>query len=109
MNSLVPLDLNSIGPGLKPSFLRSTPALLGNIDKETLIRDVLADITEHGMSHRIQEQSNQILATMACHGAVRAHRRLSIRRDERIAAGYGTNRKNRAMQSRPTHLDRIID
>ena len=69
-------ELNRSGP--ETIILRSTPALLGNIDKETLIRDVLADITEHGMSHRIQEQSNQLLATMACHGAVRAHRRLSI-------------------------------
>jgi DNA mismatch repair protein MutL len=69
-------ELNRSGP--ETIILRSTPALLGNIDKETLIRDVLADITEHGMSHRIQEQSNQLLATIACHGAVRAHRRLSI-------------------------------
>jgi len=69
-------ELNRSGP--VTLMLRSTPALLGNIDKETLIRDVLADITEHGMSHRIQEQSNRLLATMACHGAVRAHRRLSI-------------------------------
>jgi DNA mismatch repair protein MutL len=69
-------ELNRSGP--ETIILRSSPALLGNIDKETLIRDVLADITEHGMSHRIQEQSNQLLATIACHGAVRAHRRLSI-------------------------------
>ena len=69
-------ELNRSGP--ETIILRSTPALLGNIDKETLIRDVLADITEHGMSHRIQEQSNQLLSTIACHGAVRAHRRLSI-------------------------------
>lgn len=69
-------ELNRSGP--ETIILRSTPALLGNIDKETLIRDVLADITEHGMSHRIQEQSNQLLATIACHGAVRARRRLSI-------------------------------
>ena len=69
-------ELNRSGP--ETIILRSTPALLGNIDKETLIRDVLADITEHGMSQRIQEQSNQLLATIACHGAVRARRRLSI-------------------------------
>jgi len=69
-------ELNRSGP--ETIILRSTPALLGNIDKETLIRDVLADISEHGMSHRIQEQSNRLLATIACHGAVRAHRSLSI-------------------------------
>ncbi len=69
-------ELNRSGP--ETIILRSTPALLGTIDKEQLIRDVLADITEHGMSQRIQEQSNQLLATIACHGAVRARRRLGI-------------------------------
>ncbi|MDD5463264.1 MAG: DNA mismatch repair endonuclease MutL [Methylococcales bacterium] len=69
-------ELNRSGP--ETILLRSVPALLSNIDKESLIRDVLADIAEHGMSHRIQELSNQLLATMACHGAVRAHRRLGI-------------------------------
>ena len=69
-------ELNRSGP--ETIILRSTPALLGTIDKEQLIRDVLADITEHGMSQRIQEQSNQLLSTIACHGAVRARRRLGI-------------------------------
>ncbi len=69
-------ELNRSGP--ETIILRSTPALLGNVDKELLIRDVLADINEHGMSQRIQEQSNRLLATIACHGSVRARRRLSI-------------------------------
>ncbi len=69
-------ELNRSGP--ETIILRSTPALLGNVDKELLIRDVLADINEHGMSQRIQEQSNRLLATIACHGSVRAKRRLSI-------------------------------
>ena len=69
-------ELTRSGP--ETIMLRSTPAILGNIEKETLIRDVLADISEHGMSHRIQEQTYKLLATIACHGAVRAHRRLSL-------------------------------
>jgi len=69
-------ELNRSGP--ETIVLRSTPALLGNVDKELLIRDVLADINEHGMSQRIEEQSNRLLATIACHGSVRARRRLSI-------------------------------
>ncbi|EGW21187.1 DNA mismatch repair endonuclease MutL [Methylobacter tundripaludum] len=64
--------------GLETIVLRSIPVLLGNTDMETLVRDVLADMIEHGMSQRIQEKSNEILATVACHGAVRAHRRLTI-------------------------------
>ena len=69
-------EINRSGP--ETIVLRSIPVLLGNTDTETLIRDVLADMTEHGMSQRIQEKSNEILATVACHSSVRAHRRLSI-------------------------------
>ncbi|MDP3589380.1 MAG: DNA mismatch repair protein MutL, partial [Methylobacter sp.] len=69
-------ELNRSGP--ETIVLRSIPVLLGNADMETLIRDVLADLTEHGMSQRIQEKSNEILAKAACHGSVRAHRRLTV-------------------------------
>jgi DNA mismatch repair protein MutL len=69
-------EINRSGP--ETIVLRSIPVLLGNTDMETLIRDVLADLTEHGMSQRIQEKSNEILAKAACHGAVRARRRLTV-------------------------------
>jgi DNA mismatch repair protein MutL len=69
-------EINRSGP--ETIVLRSIPVLLSNTDMETLIRDVLADLIEHGMSQRIQEKSNEILATVACHGAVRAHRRLTV-------------------------------
>ena len=48
------------------------------MDKEQLVRDVLADLAVNGVSQRIEEHTNSILASMACHGSVRAHRRLSI-------------------------------
>jgi len=69
-------ELNRVGP--EAIVLRTIPVLLTNTDVEALIRDVLADLGEHGMSQRIQEQANAVLAKVACHGAVRAHRRLSI-------------------------------
>ncbi len=69
-------ELNRSGP--ETIVLRSIPVLLGNTDMEALVRDVLADLTEHGMSQRIQEKSNEILAKAACHGSVRAHRRLTV-------------------------------
>ena len=58
--------------------LRSTPALLGKEDMDALIRDILADIVTNGMSQRVLEKSNEILATMACHGSVRAKRKLTV-------------------------------
>lgn len=61
--------------------LRAVPAVLaGDIEKtgETLICELLADIKRFGGSTLVEEKRNEILATMACHGAVRAHRYLSI-------------------------------
>jgi DNA mismatch repair protein MutL len=58
--------------------LRAIPALLKNANSEQLLRDVLADLVEHGRSQRVQEYQNELLSTMACHAAVRANRQLSI-------------------------------
>jgi DNA mismatch repair protein MutL len=69
-------ELNRSGP--ETVVIRSTPALLGKHDIDTLIRDVLADLSAQGMSNKVLEKSNQILATMACHGSVRANRKLTI-------------------------------
>ena len=62
-------------------LLRAVPAVLaGDIEKtgETLICELLADIKRFGGSTLVEEKRNEILATMACHGAVRAHRYLSV-------------------------------
>lgn len=69
-------EINRTGP--EAIVLRSTPALLGREDMDALVRDILADIVTHGMSQRVLEKSNEILATMACHGSVRAKRKLTI-------------------------------
>jgi len=69
-------DINRTGP--EAIVLRSTPALLGREDMDALIRDILADIVTHGMSQRVLEKSNEILATMDCHGSVRAKRKLTV-------------------------------
>ncbi len=94
-------ELNRSGP--ETLVLRSIPVLLADHDTETLIRDVLADILEHGSSQRIQDQANEILATVACHGAVRANRRLTI--DEMNALLRDMEQTDRAGQcnhGRPT-------
>lgn len=69
-------ELSRSGP--ETLVLRSTPAILAKKDTDRLIRDVLADIIATGMSHRVMEKINEILATMACHGSVRAHRKLTV-------------------------------
>jgi DNA mismatch repair protein MutL len=70
------IDIGRISPDTL--VVRSLPVLLCQSNAEPLLRDVLADISQHGHSRRIEERLNEILATMACHGAVRAHRKLTI-------------------------------
>ena len=58
--------------------IRQIPVLLKQAEATQLVRDVLADLLEYGTSDRIQAHLNELLATMACHGAVRANRRLTL-------------------------------
>ena len=58
--------------------VRSRPAALPDADLAELTRSVLADLQEAGASRVVQRARDDILATMACHGAVRANRRLTL-------------------------------
>ncbi|MEI8572659.1 DNA mismatch repair endonuclease MutL [Methylomonas sp. LW13] len=69
-------EINRSGP--ETVVLRATPALLAKADVDQLVRDILADLATHGVSHKALESINAILATMACHSSVRAKRKLSI-------------------------------
>jgi DNA mismatch repair protein MutL len=59
-------------------IVRGVPSILSHSNVEQLIRDVVADLQEYGNSDRIQRHIYDILATMACHGSVRANRKLTI-------------------------------
>ncbi|MDR1528915.1 MAG: DNA mismatch repair endonuclease MutL [Burkholderiales bacterium] len=58
--------------------IRGLPALLRDADAERLTRAVLRDLHNWGATQEIEARRNELLATMACHGAVRAHRLLTI-------------------------------
>jgi DNA mismatch repair protein MutL len=58
--------------------LRELPVLLRDADGETLLRDVLSDLREDGSSNRLEAAQMELLATMACHGSVRANRALTV-------------------------------
>jgi len=64
--------------GAEAILVRATPAILGNADAKALARDLADDITSLGAAHSLKERLDEVFATMACHGSVRAGRSLSV-------------------------------
>jgi DNA mismatch repair protein MutL len=89
--------------GTENLVVRQVPSLLQHANLEQLVRDVLADVVTYGSSDRIRAAHNELLGTMACHGAVRANRRLNhvemnaLLRDMEI-----TERSGQCNHGRPT-------
>ena len=96
--------------------LRAIPTLLAGRDPGGIVRDVLSDLLESGHSRRVEESINHLLATMACHAAVRAQRTLSVpEMNALLREMEGTERADQCNHGRPTwvrlsmgELDRLF-
>lgn len=70
------VELDVAGP--ETLLVRRVPVLLDNADVESLIHDMLGDLERFGRSDRVEAHINELLASMSCHGSVRANRRLTV-------------------------------
>jgi DNA mismatch repair protein MutL len=69
------LVVEPFGPGAV--LVRETPALLGETDTAGLVRDIADDLAENGAALALKERLEEVCSTMACHGSVRAGRRMT--------------------------------
>jgi DNA mismatch repair protein MutL len=94
-------EVQRLGP--ETLGIREIPALLRQADAAQLVRDVLSDLLEYGTSDRIEAHRNELLSTMACHGSIRANRRLTLTEMNALLRDMErTERSGQCNHGRPT-------
>jgi DNA mismatch repair protein MutL len=96
-------ELSRSGP--ENISIRQIPSVLRESDTKKLVKDVLSDLLTHGNSDRIEANINAILSTMACHGSVRANRKLTIPEMNALLRDMEqTERSGQCNHGRPTYF-----
>ena len=99
------LTLEAFGPGAV--VVRDVPALLGEVNVQGLVRDLADELAEMGETLALKERLEAVCGSMACHGSVRAGRRLNADEMNALLRQMEADAPFRPMHPRPPHLRRV--
>ncbi|SFQ07191.1 DNA mismatch repair protein MutL [Roseivivax halotolerans] len=104
-------DLARMGLTIEPFggsaiAIRETPAILGEVNAEALIRDVLDELSEGGGSRLVQDKLEAILSRVACHGSIRSGRRMRAEEMNALLREMeATPHSGQCNHGRPTYIE----
>src|SRR5690606_30840856 len=103
---LAELGLVIEGFGAEAVLVREVPALLGQTDVVSLVRDLADELTEMDQVLTLKERLEEVCGTLACHGSVRAGRRLTLEEmNSRLRELEATPPSGQCHQGRPSSLE----